>query len=456
MGGNMNKIMLVSSFLLVLGGVAFSQHNTLTQEEIDAGWQLLFDGTRNGPDGMAQHWVDYQRNQPNTTSLTSTWQVNENDGEMFLTGSSGDIRTKEMFRDFHLKFEYRINGNQGFMYRGSLCGGSSWESAVEVALDNNYGSPKHSPGDAYDLYASAVQNFKYFDDPDPWNLFEIIAVEDSIEHWQNGEYLLGFIYWTPDFVDHYNDSKWTGFNCFARPYDVSTGQISNSGYIDEGYFAIQSNHGGDLYIRNFKIQNLIMGCTDAGYEEYDSDANRDDGSCQTPVATQEGCMDVLANNYDANAQVDNGSCTYSGCKDAAASNYFCTVNPTAYCCAGTNGYNLDALTDDGSCACCNDPNYQEYVANCSNPQPGACVNPVGIKLVRGSGERETVTYSQLAITISDQGTHSIEISDVNGRLLISKNGMGEKEYNISELNPGIYYVEVNTPKNSLIKKVLLF
>jgi hypothetical protein len=285
----MKKTIVVGSIILGLGISVFTQHNQLTPEEEEEGWQLLFDGTYNGPNSMAQHWVNYEKNNPNTTALSSTWQVNEQTGEMFLTGSTGDIRTKSKFKDFHLKFDYKINGNQGFMYRATLCGGSSPASAVEIAMDNNYDSPKHSPGDAYDLYASAVHNFHYFNDPDPWNVFELVAVGDSVEHRQNGEYLLGFRYWSADFIAAYNESKWTGFPCFCRPYDVETREITNSGHVEEGYLAIQGDHGGDLYIRNFKILNLVPGCTDSMYEEYNPEANwSDPGAC---ITQKQGCQD---------------------------------------------------------------------------------------------------------------------------------------------------------------------
>ena len=53
----------------------------------------------------------------------------------------------------------------------------------------------------------------------------------------------------------------------------------------------------------------VPGCTDESAENYNADANSDDGSCE--YAQTPGCMDESACNYNADAQVDDGSCTYA-------------------------------------------------------------------------------------------------------------------------------------------------
>ena len=68
-----------------------------------------------------------------------------------------------------------------------------------------------------------------------------------------------------------------------------------------------------------------LGCTDAGYSNYDMYAQEDDGSC----VDSPGCMDPNADNYDPGATIDDGSCVISGCDDPAAFNYQEGVtNPT--------------------------------------------------------------------------------------------------------------------------------
>ena len=51
----------------------------------------------------------------------------------------------------------------------------------------------------------------------------------------------------------------------------------------------------------------VPGCTDDAANNYNADANVDDGSCAYDVP---GCTDAAALNYNADANVDDGSCNY--------------------------------------------------------------------------------------------------------------------------------------------------
>lgn len=53
----------------------------------------------------------------------------------------------------------------------------------------------------------------------------------------------------------------------------------------------------------------ILGCTDPAYAEFALAATEDDGSCVTPVVY--GCIYEAADNYDAEANTDNGNCIFA-------------------------------------------------------------------------------------------------------------------------------------------------
>ena len=69
---------------------------------------------------------------------------------------------------------------------------------------------------------------------------------------------------------------------------------------------------------------VVYGCTDSGAKNYDSNATNSDGSCQyePQITTIYGCMDPSANNYDRKATIDNASCKFT-----MPDNIFTTPNP---------------------------------------------------------------------------------------------------------------------------------
>ena len=104
---------LLTVCFLVMQVLFFSclqkKQNTLTQEEIDDGWVLLFDGkTMNG-------WRDY-----NGKSLTGPWEVV--DGTIQADGEGDDLTgyivTDRAYENFELSWDWKISegGNSGLLY----------------------------------------------------------------------------------------------------------------------------------------------------------------------------------------------------------------------------------------------------------------------------------------------------------------------------------------------------
>jgi gliding motility-associated-like protein len=87
----------------------------------------------------------------------------------------------------------------------------------------------------------------------------------------------------------------------------------------------------------------VLGCTDPEANNYNPNANIDDGSCTYDVL---GCTDPNAFNYNPLATVDDGSCIYLvyGCTDMDALNY----NPSASIDDGTCIYPGPCDEFDGS------------------------------------------------------------------------------------------------------------
>ena len=106
---------------------------------------------------------------------------------------------------------------------------------------------------------------------------------------------------------------------------------SHSGVCGCNKYGTQVCCNGDLSPTCTCTPPTVYGCTDRNANNYNADANTDDGSC---TYTVKGCTDPNANNYNSNANTDDGSCKYDviGCTHYSAKNY-----------------NPKANVDDGSC-----------------------------------------------------------------------------------------------------------
>ena len=161
-------------------------------------------------------------------------------------------------------------------------------------------------------------------------------------------------------------------------------------------------------------ENFIYGCTLEGYDNFDANANFNDGSCVLV-----GCTDFYAINFNSLANTDDGSCLYyiAGCIDVEADNYnsnatiddgSCVYTAVTGC---TNelalNYNDVAVTDDGSCLLCQ-----------TDPGVDAATISVGF-LSSTLGNYSTVTWANI-------GTNTT-------------NGSYQEYVNSSFINNGIAY-----------------
>lgn len=217
--------------------------NQLSQQEIDDGWKLLFDGK------STEHWRGY-----NSDSFPeSGWSVL--DGTLVfvpeeIDGSEGgqNIITVEKFENFHLKLDWKIEegSNSGIFY-GVLEQEDIeiyWSGIEYQIIDNSIfaeitpQSAKRLSGALYDLVPADPQNMRPVGE---WNTTEIIVDHSTIIHRQNGETVVDVERWNPEWFDMIRNSKFENHNEF--------------GNIRNGHIGIQ-DHGGPVMVRNIKIKQL--------------------------------------------------------------------------------------------------------------------------------------------------------------------------------------------------------
>ncbi len=224
--------------IIILTGCA-GNFNKLTSEEIEQGWELLFDGK------SLDQWRLYN------SEGTGTWSVE--DGCLTADGtgsdSTGYIISKKEYASFDLKFDWKIapEGNSGVMYHvvESDRFSTPYLTGPEYQLIDDIGWPGEleewqKTGADYAMYPPDTAK-KILNKPGEWNSSRILFDNGHAEYWLNGEKIIEFEAWTPEWFALKNSGKWAG----APEYGLAA----------TGHLSLQ-DHGSRVWFRNMKIKEL--------------------------------------------------------------------------------------------------------------------------------------------------------------------------------------------------------
>lgn len=179
-------------------------------------------------------------------TISSQWEYQN--GVLQLAGrGGGDIVTKKQYDNFELEMEWKISegGNSGLMFHvveaDSL--GATYHSGPEYQLLDNERHPDakietHRSGDNYDLQKSTVETVKPAGE---WNKTRLVVNEGKVEHYLNGEKVVEYELWTPEWEEAVANSKFAQFPAYGK--------------AKEGHIALQ-DHGDQVSFRNIRIREL--------------------------------------------------------------------------------------------------------------------------------------------------------------------------------------------------------
>jgi len=122
----------------------------------------------------------------------------------------------------------------------------------------------------------------------------------------SGTYQYGAVHITDDCPD-------VAASCVAIGGGSSGGSFADVLVAAGTYFATVSNYASPQYIDydlSLSAVAVVSGCMDVNADNYNVDANVDDGNCEYSLV--QGCMDASACNYDEDAQQDDGNCVLPG------------------------------------------------------------------------------------------------------------------------------------------------
>lgn len=215
---------------------AFAQHNTLSDQESGAGWQLLFDGE--SLDGFT------------TSGDLDAWGVIEGEIAVVDPGKGWWLRTDRMFRDFELTLDFKISedGNSGVGLRGSSTGDPAF-TGMEVQIYDNFGEEptRSSCGAVYNAIPPETQAVKPAGE---WNTYRIQLLGDTLNVWLNG-------------VQIHTDAKINSRGIFRNDDQP----LPLNERLTTGYISFQDHGEGGLRLRNIKIRDHSPDPDSGGYTD---------------------------------------------------------------------------------------------------------------------------------------------------------------------------------------------
>lgn len=230
-----------AALLLTLSGCARAQTAAAGAPDlplpagVKAGaWVDLFAG------GADKHWRGYRQD-----TLPSAWAYDAAANTITRTRFGGDIVTRQQYADFEFEIEWKVipGGNSGIFYHANEGTEVIYENAPEMqVLDNT----RHNDGK--NVLTSAGANYG-LDAPardvtrpvGEWNRARVVVIGSHVEHWLNGEKLLEYELWTPE---------WT-----AKVAKTKFAQWPTYGLARRGHIGLQE-HGDLIQFRNARVREL--------------------------------------------------------------------------------------------------------------------------------------------------------------------------------------------------------
>lgn len=207
--------------------------NALPNAQRDTAWRPLFDGRT-----MAA-WRGYKQQE-----MPAGWKIV--DGTLTKEGSTGDIITRDQFGDFELALDWKLGpaGNAGVFYRASEEYDHVYWSGPEYQLLDDAAAPDGrsrltAAGAAYALYPAPAGVVKPANE---WNSTRIVVRGAHVEHWMNGQKLLEYELWSPDWETKVKAAKFESWPHYGR--------------ARKGHIGIQGDHEGTLTLRDIRIREL--------------------------------------------------------------------------------------------------------------------------------------------------------------------------------------------------------
>ena len=219
------------------------------------GYYVIFDGkTLNGFRGYGRDTVPAR-----WTVEDGAIKFNGSGGGEAQTLEGGDIIFDRKFKNFELELEWKVakGSNSGIFYLAQeIPGKPIYISAPEYQVLDNANHPDAQLGkdgnrqsaSLYDMIPAKPQNQNPAGE---WNKAKILVYKGTVVHSQNGENVVEYHLWTPQWTELLQNSKFS-----QEKWPLAFELLNNCGGENhEGYIGFQ-DHGDNVWFRNIRVKPL--------------------------------------------------------------------------------------------------------------------------------------------------------------------------------------------------------
>jgi len=240
-----NIILSVFAVMLIIASACTPKPNTLTSQEKEDGWVLMF----NGKDFSGWRQCNGATMPPNWIIEDNAMKVFTGEGKEPGQGAGGDILFGEnKYRNFELSIDWKASkmANSGIFYNvREVPDKPIYYASPEIQVLDNVDAtdnkiPSHLAGSLYDMIAADPATVNPAGE---WNTIVVKVDNGKVTHTQNGVKVVEYTLWTPEWDALVENSKFKTFPGFTE------------GISEEGYIGLQ-DHGYTVWFRNIKIREL--------------------------------------------------------------------------------------------------------------------------------------------------------------------------------------------------------
>ena len=235
----MNKSIVLVICIMSLLTSCDPNSNVLSEKEINEGWELLFDGK------TIENWKMF-----NGDEVTG-WTIEDDCLVALGQGGDigGDIITRAQYENFEISVDWKASsgGNSGIMYHvieapqfeAPYFTGPEYQFIDEAGYEGQL-EEWQKTGANYAMHLPDLSK-KQVNSAGKWNNSRLVFDNGHVEHWLNGQKLLEFEAWTPEWFKMRDSGKWEN--------------MPEYGLSPLGHICLQ-DHGNKFWFKNIKIKQL--------------------------------------------------------------------------------------------------------------------------------------------------------------------------------------------------------